>query len=150
MALSLQGATYGVEQTLLEWYGHVAYGSVGTPDFSILKYINEVFRKSINLPTEIFYESGFIDLLNVHNICIHSPNLGHYNSIGVRGEPSIIKEKVTVSSSFEYLILDPVVAQHDKMDVSRQLIKLMNLVLKMCMETLSIYMGLIVRFRSYS
>ena len=38
MALSLQGATYGVERTLLEWYGnHVAYGLIGTPDFSNLK-----------------------------------------------------------------------------------------------------------------
>ena len=45
------------------------------------------------------FESGFIDLLNIHNIYIHSCNLGHYNSIGVGGENTIIK-KVTVSSSF--------------------------------------------------
>ena len=91
MALSLQGATYGAEQTLLKWYGNrVAYGLIGTPGFSNSRYINEVFRNSINLPAETSYESGFIDLLNVHNICIHSPNLGHYNSIGVRGESSIV------------------------------------------------------------
>ena len=35
MVLSLQGAAYGVEQTLLEWFGnHVAYGLIGTPNFS--------------------------------------------------------------------------------------------------------------------
>ena len=29
------------------------------------------------------YEPGFIGLLNVHSICIHCPNLGHYNTAGV-------------------------------------------------------------------
>ena len=30
------------------------------------------------------YESGFIDLRDVHSIFIHCPNLGHYNTVGVR------------------------------------------------------------------
>ena len=75
------------------------------------------------------FTSGFLDLLNVHNIYIHSPSLGHYNCIGVRGENSIVK-KVPVSSSFGYLILDSVVAPHDKIDVSRQLIKTLHFTLK--------------------
>ena len=54
------------------------------------------------------YESGFLDLLNIHNIYLHCPNLGHVNSIGVKGENTIIK-KVPVSSSFGYLIIDSVV-----------------------------------------
>ena len=37
------------------------------------------------------YESGFIDLLNVQSVYIHCPNLGHYNTVGVRGESYIIK-----------------------------------------------------------
>ena len=53
---------------------------------------------------------------------IHSSKLGHYNSIGVRGEHTTIK-KVPVSISFGYLIMDSVVAPHDKIDVRRQLIK---------------------------
>ena len=65
------------------------------------------------------YESGFIDLLNAHNIYLHCPNLGHFNSTGVRGENTIIKQ-ITVSSSFGYLIIGSVVAPHDKLDVSRQ------------------------------
>ena len=75
------------------------------------------------------YESGFIDLLNVHNIYMHCPNLGHFNSIGVRGENTIIK-KVPVSQSFGYLIIDQCVAPHDKMDVSRQMIKTIHITLK--------------------
>ena len=38
------------------------------------------------------YESGFIDLVNVHNVCLHCPNLGHFNLIGVRGESTVIKK----------------------------------------------------------
>ena len=42
------------------------------------------------------YESGFIDLLSTHSIYIYiyiyDPNLGHYDSIGVRGETTIIKK----------------------------------------------------------
>ena len=50
---------------------------------------------TINLESEYYrsYESGFIDLLNVHNVYLHCPNLGHFNSIGVRGESTIIKRK---------------------------------------------------------
>ena len=93
------------------------------------KLINEVVRNSNNSyyhPSTTVgvseFETGFTDLLNVHNIYIHSTNLVHCNSIGVRGESAIIK-KVPVSSSFGYLIMDSVVAPHDKIDVSRQLIK---------------------------
>ena len=48
----------------------------------------------VNLESEYYrsYESGFIDLLNVHNVYLHCPNLGHFNSIGVRGESTIIKK----------------------------------------------------------
>ena len=75
------------------------------------------------------YGSGFIDLLNVHNICTHCPNLGQYSTIGVRCENSII-QKVPVSSSFGYQILDCVVAPHDKSDVSRQSFKLTHFIRK--------------------
>ena len=53
---------------------------------------------------------------------MHCPNLSHFNSIGVRGESTIIKN-VPVSSSFGYLIIDSVVPPHDKIYVSRQLVK---------------------------
>ena len=72
------------------WYsdgGHHVY----SPDINNLRSVNEVFRNSVQLPSGMFSESGFIDLLNVHNIYIHSPNLGHYNFIGVRSESSIVK-----------------------------------------------------------
>ena len=39
-------------------------------------------------------------------------------------------QRVSVNSSFGYLILDSVVAPHDKIDVSRQLLKTIQLSLK--------------------
>ena len=43
---------------------------------------------TISLEPECYrtYESGFIDLLNVHNVSLHCPNLSHFNSIGVSSE----------------------------------------------------------------
>ena len=55
--------------------------------------------------------------------------MGHYNTIGAKGENSIIK-KVPVSSSFGFQMLDSVVAPHGKIDVSRQSLKTMHFILK--------------------
>ena len=94
------------------------------PDILIIIIYDLLMRFSGTYSTQTSpdtsFETGFIDLLNVHNIYIHSSNLGHYTSISVRGENTIIKT-VPVSSSFGYLIMDSVVAPHDKIDVSRQL-----------------------------
>ena len=94
------------------------------PDVNSLQCINGVLRNTEMVAVLLSYmyntyETGFIDLLYIGNVYIHCPNLGHFNSIGVRGENTIIK-KVPVSSSFGYLIIDTVVSPHDKMDVSRQ------------------------------
>ena len=96
-------------------------GIVQTVDVNNIQSINGVLRNSdtqfipIHLQYEFYrtYESGFLDLLNIHNINLHCPNLGHFNSIGVKGENSII-EQIPVSSSFGYLILDSIVALHEK------------------------------------
>ena len=107
-------------------------------DVSNLNSINEVLRNTSGLhdgiwgmmdPLDTEFTSEFLDLLNVHNIYIHSSTLGHYNTIGVRGENTIIK-KVPVSSSFGYLIMDSVVAPHDKINVSKQLVKTLHFSLK--------------------
>ena len=83
-------------------------GFVTTVDNNNLHSINGVLRNSdmiaVSLESEYYrtYESGFIDLLNVHNVYLHCPNLCHLNSTGARGENTIIK-KVHVSSSFGYV-----------------------------------------------
>ena len=99
-------------------------------DANNLMSLNEVIRNNELQPNgNLEFETGFLDLITTHNIYLHCPNLGHYNCIGVRGETSIVK-KIPVSSSFGYLILDSVVAPHDKIDVSRQTLKTMHFTLK--------------------
>ena len=71
-----------------DWYGDGGH-HLYSPDIKNLRSINEVFRNLVQSPSAIFFGSGCIDLLNVHNIYIHSPNLGNYNSIGVRSESTI-------------------------------------------------------------
>ncbi len=81
--------------------------------------VNEVLRNVGEAADGTNYESGFIDLRNIHNLYISSPNLGSFSTLGPRGESNIIK-KVPVSSEFGYSILDSVVAAHDYIDVSKQ------------------------------
>ena len=56
---------------------------------------------TINLESKNYrtYESGFIDLFNAHNVYLHCPNLGHFLSIGVRGENTIIKKPLYLHHS---------------------------------------------------
>ena len=102
---------------------------IGHPDYNNLRSVNEVPRYSTIALSNTSFETGFIDLLNAHNIYFRSSNLGHYNSIGVRGESTISKQ-VHVSSSFGYSIMDSEVAPHDKIDVSRQLFKTLHFIHK--------------------
>ena len=95
----------------------------------VIRHTNNTYYHPLTTPGISSFVTCFIDLFNILNIYIHSSNLGHYNSIGVRGENTIIK-RVPVSSSFGFLIMDSVVAPHDKIDVSLQLFKTLNFILK--------------------
>ena len=111
-------------------WNDVNNGQTSAPELGNAESINEILRHTVPKPTSTKFETEFLDLINTHNIYIHSPNLGfNYNTIGCKGENSIIK-KVPVSSGFGYQILDTVVAPHDKIDVSRQNIKTLHFSLK--------------------
>ena len=68
------------DETVVSLQGNGWYGDGGhhiySPDSNNLRSISEVFRNSVQLPSGTFFESGFIDVLSVHDIYIHSPNLG--------------------------------------------------------------------------
>ena len=115
-------------QGISGWFGN-NNEEIGHPGYNDLRSINEVLRYSTQASPGTSFETGFIDLPNVHNMSIHSSNLGHYGSIGVGGENTIIK-KVIVSNSFGYLFVVSVVAPHDKIDVSRQLFKTLQFIFK--------------------
>ena len=78
-------------------------GIITTVEINNLQPINGVLRNSdmitVGLESEYYrsYGSGFIDLLNVHNVYLHCPNLGHFDSIGVRSESTIIEKSHCIS-----------------------------------------------------
>ena len=122
------------------FYDHIEYPWRNTdeaivyPENNNLQSINGILRNTEFNPVNLAYmyrtyENNFLDLFNIHNIYMHCPNIGHFNSIGVRGGNSIIKQ-IPVSSGFGYPIIDSVVSPHDKMDVSRQSIQTIQTTLK--------------------
>ena len=59
-----------------------------------------------------FYTSGFLELLNIRNIYLHSSNLSAFSTYGGKGTSNIIK-KIPVSSDFGYLIISNSTSDHD-------------------------------------
>ena len=76
-------------QDISGWYGN-NNEEIGHPGYNNLRSINEVLRYSTQASPGTSFETGFIDSFNVHRIYLHSSNLGHYGSIGVGGENTII------------------------------------------------------------
>ena len=86
------GFVASVKDSIPFWYGGLPGVEIGQLDSNNLRSINEVLRNSIHIPADSFCESGFICLLYIHNVYIRSPTPGHYNSVGVRGESTIINK----------------------------------------------------------
>jgi hypothetical protein len=63
------------------------------------------------------YVSGFLELISVKNIYLHSPNLSSFTTYGCKSESNVIK-KVAVSSDYGYMIIDNYTSTHDWMDCS--------------------------------
>ena len=68
------------------------------------------------------YVSNTLNLQPIRNIYIHSPNLGNYNTMGPRGETTIIK-KVPVTSGYNEVIFDTVTSSSDFLDCSKQTLR---------------------------
>ena len=57
-------------QGISTWHGNDDE-AIGHPDYYNFRYINEVLRHSTQSSPDTSFETGFIDLLNVHNIYIY-------------------------------------------------------------------------------
>jgi len=73
--------------------------------------------------------SGFLDLQPIRNIFISSPNLGSFTTLGSKGEANIIC-KVPVNADFGYLVLCNIIAAHDFLNCSRQVLRTLEFHLK--------------------
>ena len=103
-----------------------AYQWQGTAyDKNNLQSANDLIKH--NYTTSSTYSSAspfvtYIDLQPIRNIYIASPNIGNFNTIGPRGQSSIIK-KVPVTANFNEMIFDQVMATNDYLDCSRQTLR---------------------------
>jgi len=75
------------------------------------------------------YTSGFLELLSIRNIYLHSPNLSSFSTYGGKGESNIIK-KIPVSSDFGYLIIENFTSTHDWLDCSNLTLSCLEFVLR--------------------
>ena len=80
-------------QGISSWYDN-HNEEIGHPDYYNLLSVNEVLKYSNQASPNTSFETGFIDLLNTHNVYIHSSNSGHYSPVGVRGENTITKKSI--------------------------------------------------------
>ena len=103
-----------------------AYQWQGTAyDKNNLQSANDLIKH--NYTTSSTYSSAspfvtYIDLQPIRNIYISSPNIGNFNTIGARGESSIIK-KVPVTANFNEMIFDSTLVGNDYLDCSRQTLR---------------------------
>jgi hypothetical protein len=74
------------------------------------------------------YESESLNLQTIRNIYIHS-SLGNYNTIGPRGESSIMK-KIPVNANKGEYIFDQVLTSNDFGDCSKQTLRTIKFDLK--------------------
>jgi hypothetical protein len=83
--------------------------------------------------TSIIHNAGnpfvsFIDLQPIRNIYIKSPNLGNFNTLGLRGECDIIK-KVPVTADFNQMIFNNSIVSNDFLDCSRLTLRTLEFIL---------------------
>ena len=77
------------------------------------------------------YTSGFIELLSIRNIYLHSPNLSSFTTYGGKGESNILK-KIPVSSDFGYLKIESFTSNHDWLGCSNFSITCLEFQLRDC------------------
>ena len=71
-------------------------------------------------------KTNLIDLRRYHNVYFYSPSLSSYSMLGPRGESNIIK-RVPATSDYGAMMFDSVVASHDWVNVSKRLLKTLEL-----------------------
>ena len=72
----------------------------------------------------VYWGSGFVDVLGVHNVYITSPQFGN-NSMGPQGERNILK-KVVTTAGFGELITDTFINQQDLNSCAKKLFQTME------------------------
>ena len=109
-----------------EWLGE-SYDATKPNDMN--EVLGNLEGKSVFYTFTRPYNSNFLNLQPVRNIYVHS-SLGNYNTLGARGETSIIK-KIPVTANINEVIFDQVIVGGiDFGDCSKQTVRTVSFELK--------------------
>ena len=101
-------------------------------DKSNLQSANNIISNTTDYSTAYVQSNPMYKQLNLHairNVYIHSPNLGNFNTLGPRGESTVIK-KVPVNNNYSEMIFsDYNAGQMDALDCSKQTLRQLHFIL---------------------
>ena len=103
-----------------------AWNGVETLNPSNLQSANNIISNTTDYSTAYTQSVPMYKQLNLHairNVYIHSPNLGNFNTLGPRGESTVIK-KVPVNNNYSEMIFsDYNAGEMDALDCSKQTLR---------------------------
>ena len=109
-----------------------AWNGAEAIDASNLQSANNIISNTTDYSTAYTQSVPMYKQLNLHpirNVYIHSPNLGNFNTIGCRGENTIIK-KIPVNNNYSEMIFsDYNAGQMDALDCSKQTLRQLQFIL---------------------
>ena len=109
-----------------------AWNGVETLNPSNLQSANNIISNTTDYSTAYTQSVPMYKQLNLHairNVYIHSPNLGNFNTLGPKGEQTIIK-KVPVNNNYSEMIFsDYNAGQMDALDCSKQTLRQLQFIL---------------------
>ena len=101
-------------------------------DKSNLQSANNIISNTTDYSTAYVQSNPMYKQLNLHairNVYIHSPNLGNFNTLGPRGESTVIK-KVPVNNNYSEMIFsDYNAGQMDALDCSKQTLRQLHFII---------------------
>jgi len=103
-----------VRSSSINWIG-------GSVDPYNVKSANDVLKLVSPMDETTSITSGFVNLNQIHNVYLTSPNLGSFDTIASFSN-NIIK-KIPVTADYGQMILDQFISTNDFLDCSRQTLK---------------------------
>lgn len=120
MTISIARGNFKVlTDTELSTYLNNAWQGLSYDNTSPASCNDIITNRTVNYNNSISpFISGCLNLQGFRSVYLSSSNLSNFNTLGARGENSIIK-KIITASDFGYLIVSELESDHDYLDCSR-------------------------------
>jgi hypothetical protein len=88
-------------------------------------WFQSIIRRT-GIPGATPWQIDFLDLHNIRNIYITSPNFGNFDTLSLQGMPDGIVKKIPVTQGFGFMISQVGSDSHDFRDCSKQTLKTLD------------------------